>query len=242
MRPPLPTRSTTRTGNTNYSVAANPTTAVPLAQSIYNAYIASANSDLGQVPRIGDQTINTPKIDYQIRPNHRLTLLYHRLRWDSPGGVQTQQNVFYAKEGFATDFVKLDYGVARLVSTFGSNLTNELRYQYSRELNDEGSLPNNQFTNQLLTNATGIAPQVNLNNGSQGFIAGQPYYAFRPALPDERKWQVGDTAITQVGRNSIKFGLDIVSNYDLQATTGFSGYSPNGTFNYTSILSRRATF
>ena len=225
------------TNNPNYSTVANPGTAVTLAQAAYNNYISAANSDLGQVSRIGDQTINTPKLDYQIRPNHHLTVLYHRLRWDSPGGVQTQQNVFYAKEGFATDFVKLDYGVARLESTFGNRFTNELRYQYGRELNDEGSLPNNPFTNQLLTNATGIAPQVNLNNGSQGFIAGQPYYAFRPALPDERKWQIGDTAITQVGRNAIKAGVDIVHNYDLQATTGFSGYSPNGTFNYTSILS-----
>ena len=224
------------TGNANYNATASPATAVPLAKAAYNNYISAANSDLGSVPRIGDQTINTPKIDYQIRPNHRLTALYHRLRWDSPGGVQTQQNVFYAKEGFGTDFVKLDYGVARLVSTFGQNITNELRYQYGRELNDEGSLPNNQFTNQLLTNATGIAPQVNLNNGSQGFIAGQPYYAFRPALPDERKWQVGDTAITQIGRNAVKVGIDIVHNYDIQKTTGFSGYSPNGTFNYTSIL------
>jgi hypothetical protein len=224
------------TGNTNYSVVANPTTAVPLAQAAYNNYISAANSDLGSVPRIGDQTINTPKLDYQVNSRNRLTLLYHRLRWDSPGGVQTQQNVFYAKEGFATDFVKLDYGVARLVTTIGSNTTNELRYQYGRELNDEGSLPNNQFTNQLLTNGTGIAPQVNLNNGSQGFIAGQPYYAFRPALPDERKWQIGDTAITQLGRHAVKAGLDIVHNYDLQATIGGSGYSPNGTFNYTSIL------
>ncbi len=223
------------TGNANYNPAL--VSAVPLAQSIYNSYIGVANSSLGQQPRTGSQTINTPRLDYQLTPKHRVTLLYHRLRWDSPGGVQTQANVFYAKDGFAQDFVKLDYGVARLVSVVSSNVTNELRYQYGRELNDESALPNTQFTSQLLTNATGIAPQVNLNtSGSVGFIAGQPYYAFRPALPDERKWQIGDTAIVQIGRHSLKFGEDIVHNYDIQATTGFSGYSPNGTFNYTSVL------
>ena len=223
------------TGNGNYNPALP--TAAPLAKSIYNSYIGVANSSLGQQPRTGDQTINTPRLDYQVTPNHHLTVLYHRLRWDSPGGVQTQANVFYARDGFSQDYVKLDYGVARLVSVVRSNITNELRYQYGRELNDESALPNTQFTSQLLTNATGISPQVNLNNAVNGFIAGQPYYAYRPALPDERKWQVGDTAIAQFGRHSLKFGEDIVHNYDLQATVGFSGYSPNGTFNYTSILS-----
>ncbi len=222
------------TGNPNYNPAL--ASSIPQAQAIYNSYIGVANTSLGQQPRTGGQVINTPRLDYQLTPNNRITLLYHRLRWDSPGGVQTQANVFYARDGFAQDFVKLDYGVARLVSVVRSNITNELRYQYGRELNDESALPNTGFTSQLLTNGTGISPQVNLNNGSQGFIAGQPYYAFRPALPDERKWQVGDTAIVQLGRHAVKFGEDIVHNYDLQATTGFSGYSPNGTFNYTSIL------
>lgn len=228
------------TGNASYNpdvASGGSATAGPaLASTAYNNYISAANSDLGQVPRIGFQVINTPKLDWQVNSKERLSVLYHRLRWDSPGGVQTQQNVFYAKEGFATDYVKLDYGVATLDSLITNSITNSLRYQYGRELNDEGALPNNQFTNQLLTNGTGISPQVNLNNGSQGFIAGQPYYAFRPKLPDERKWQIGDTAISQFGTHSIRVGLDIVHNYDIQQTLGFSGYSPNGTYNYTSIL------
>jgi hypothetical protein len=224
------------TGNSNYDINSNPTTAAPLAQAAYNNYISAANSDLGQVPRIGFQIINTPKLDWQVNSKERVSVLYHRLRWDSPGGVQTQQNVFYTKEGFGTDFVKLDYGVATLDSLITSSITNELRYQYGRELNDEGALANNQFTNQLLTNGTGISSQVNLNNFSQGFIAGQPYYAFRPKLPDERKWQIADTAIGQFGNHSVRAGVDIVHNYDIQQTLGFSGYSPNGTFNYTSIL------
>lgn len=211
-----------------------PTTAAQ-ASTAYNNLIAAANTDLGTTPRIGFQIINTPKLDYQINKNNTLSVLYHRLRWDSPGGVQTQANVFYGKEGFAKDFVKLDYTVAKLDTIVRSNITNEIRYQYGRELNYESALPNGSFVNQYLT-FNGNTPQVNLNNGSQGFIAGQPYYAFRPALPDERKWQVGDTMLTQFGRHAVKFGLDIVHNYDLQNTLGYSGYSPNGTYNYTSVL------
>lgn len=212
------------------------TTTAAQASTAYNNLIAAANTDLGTTPRIGFQIINTPKLDWQINPKHRVSALYHRLRWDSPGGVQTQANVFYSLEGFAQDFVKLDYGMAKLDSLINNTFSNELRYQYGRELNNESALPNSAFSNTYLT-ANGNTPQVNLNNGAVGFIAGQPYYAFRPALPDERKWQVGDTAIAQLGRHGLKFGVDIVHNYDIQNTLGYSGYSPNGTFNYTSILS-----
>ncbi len=205
------------------------------ASTAYNGLIAAANTDLGTTPRIGFQIINTPKLDFQINSKNVASFLYHRLRWDSPGGVQTQSNVFYGKEGFAQDFVKLDYTLAKLDSTINNHLTNEVRYQYGRELNDESPLPNGSFVNQYLT-ANGNTPQVNINNGSQGFIAGQPYYAFRPALPDERKWQIGDTAYEQLGRHGLRFGLDIVHNYDLQNTLGYSGYSPNGTYNYTSAF------
>ncbi len=205
------------------------------ASAAYNNLIAVANTDLGTTPRIGFQIINTPKLDYQINAKNTVSFLYHRLRWDSPGGVQTQANVFYGKEGFAQDFVKLDYLVGKLDTIISSNLTNEIRYQYGRELNYESALPNGNFVNKYLTFG-GNTPQVNLNNGAQGFIAGQPYYAFRPALPDERKWQIGDTAVAQIGRHGLKFGVDIVHNYDLQNTLGFSGFSPNGTYNYTSVL------
>src|ERR1039458_8987565 len=46
------------------------------------------NSDLGPVARFGFQEINTPKLDWQITPKLHWSVLYHRLRWDSPGGVQ----------------------------------------------------------------------------------------------------------------------------------------------------------
>ena len=231
---PLTTaQSTTLANSITYGTGV--TTTPAQASAAYNGLIAAANTDLGTTPRIGFQIINTPKLDYQINEKNVASILYHRLRWDSPGGVQTQSNVFYGKEGFAQDFVKLDYTLAKLDSTIRNNVTNEVRYQYGRELNDESALPNGSFVNKYLT-ANGNTPQVNLNNGSQGFIAGQPYYAFRPALPDERKWQIGDTAQIQLGRHDVKFGLDIVHNYDLQNTLGYSGYSPNGTYNYTSVL------
>jgi hypothetical protein len=210
-----------RLGYTSYAAGA----------SAYNQQLQALLGNLGPVPRIGDQTINTPKLDWQINQKHHLSGLYHRLRWDSPGGVQTQATNTYAIDSFGTDFVKLDYGVAILESLFSPKLNNELRYQYGRELNNEGRQTPSAYTNQNLTGTTGIPTYVALFT-STGFNMGTPYYSFRFAYPDERKWQIGDTASYLFGKHNLKFGVDIVHNYDLQNNL----YQGNGAYTYSSSI------
>jgi outer membrane receptor protein involved in Fe transport len=195
--------------------------------NLYSTDLAAILGDLGTVPRTGDQIINTPKIDWQVNEKQHVSFLFHRLRWDSPGGVQTQATNNYAIDSFGTDFVKLDYGLARLDSLFTSSLSNEIRYQYSRELNDEGQQTHSAYTQKYFTGTSGVPVQVSLVSSS-GFTAGIPYYSFRYAYPDERKWQVADTANWTHGGHNIKFGLDIVHNYDLQNNL-FEG---NGVYTY----------
>jgi outer membrane receptor protein involved in Fe transport len=182
--------------------------------SLYTADLAALNSDLGLIPRFGDQEINTPKLDYQINPKEHVEFLYHRLRWDSPGGVQTNATGDYSFDSAGTDFVKLDYGVAKLTSLLRSNLSNEILYQYSRELNDEGQQPLSAYSKNVLQQADGNIPYVTLDT-SIGAFFGSPYYSYRPKYPDERKWQIGDSLFLTKGNNSIKFGVDTVHNYDL---------------------------
>jgi outer membrane receptor protein involved in Fe transport len=202
------------------------------AAAAYNTQLQSALADLGQVPRFGNQEINTPKLDYQINGKNHVSFLFHRLRWDSPGGVQTSSSAAYSVDAFGTDFVKLDYGLAELESLLG-RFSNELRYQYGRELNDEGLQPPSSYTqNNLTPNNSGGVPVAVALYTTTGFTAGAPYYSFRVAYPDERKWQVGDTAAALFGRHSIKFGLDLLHNYDLQNNL----YEGNGQYNYTSNI------
>lgn len=201
------------------------------AKTLYINNLVALASDLGPVLRTGDQVINTPKIDWHINSKHVATFLYHRLRWDSPGGVQTQATNNYAVDAFGTDFVKLDYGVAKLASFFTSNLSNELRYQYGRELNWEGAQAPSAYTQKYLNNGSGVFPEVGLNT-SNGFTLGTPYYSFRVAYPDERKWQIADTGSWVRGNHTLKFGLDIVHNYDLQNNL----YRGNGNFSYGSVI------
>ena len=229
-----PAASDYSTFTTRYNAGTGSALTPAQGTTLYNSYIGALNNDLGAVPRFGNQEINTPKIDWQVNGKHHASFLYHRLRWDSPGGVQTQQSNNYAVDSFGTDFVKLDYGLAKLDSLITSKLSNELRFQYGRELNDEGRQTPSAFTNTYLTPASGIPVQVNLP--STAFTLGTPYYSFRKALPDERKWQIGDTASTLFGKSNLRFGVDILHNYDLLNTLGNSNAPPNGLFTYGTLL------
>ncbi len=207
----------------------------------YSTQLNNLLADLGKVARTGDEVVNTPKLEWQINAKNHLSALYHRLRWDSPGGVQTQATNTYAIDTFGTDYVKLDYGLTKLDSLITSNISNEVRYQFGRELNDEGQQPYSAYTKQYLQSTNGITntaagdfspniPEVALST-STGFYLGSPYYSYRKALPDEHKWQVGDTAAWQKGNHNIKFGVDLIHNYDILNNT----YEGNGVYTYSYI-------
>lgn len=185
------------------------------------------NSDIGSVNRFGYQEINTPKIDWQITPKHHLSLLEHRLRWDSPGGVQTAPSDNYSQDAQGNDFVKIDYGVAKLTSLISNNLSNEVLFQYSRELDYETQQAYTPYTAANLMDSNGGVPYVSASS-KYGFSAGSPYYSHRAAYPDERKWQVGDVLYFAKGSHSIKMGVDMVHNYDLMNNT----YESNGYYSY----------
>jgi len=193
------------------------------AASVYSAGLSAINSDMGLIPRKGYQEINTPKVDWTINSKNSVSFLYHRLRWDSPGGVQSTPTGAYSFDSAGNDFVKLDYGVTKLISLITSNLSNELLYQYSRELDDETLQKITAYdTNNLVASTNGGVngsgpndPYVQLYT-TAGMYIGAPYYSFRPAYPDERKWQVGDNLFYVHGRHTIKFGVDLVHNYDIE--------------------------
>src|ERR1700677_484922 len=193
----------------------------------YDSGIADLLTDLGTIPRFGYQEINTPKLDWQISDKEHVSFLYHRLRWDSPGGVQTSSTADYALDTWGNDYVKLDYGVAKLTSLVTPDISNELLYQYGRELNDETQQPFSAYTNANLIGAGGNVPEVELDT-SIGFNLGSPYYSYRKALPDERKWQIGDTLHYTHSNHNFSFGVDTVHNWDLINNT----YESNGYISY----------
>lgn len=206
-------------GNANVSVA-NYTGASAISD-------LGLNSTIGQVNRFGYQEINTPKIDWQITPREHWSVLFHRLRWDSPGGVQTAASDNYSQDAQGNDFVKLDYGVTKLTSLVTNSLSNELLFQYGRELDYETQQPYTAYTKANFMATNGTVPYV-IAGSNYGFNAGSPYYSYRVAYPDESKWQIGDILYWGKGRHSFKFGVDVVHNDDLMNNT----YQSNGNFSY----------
>jgi hypothetical protein len=236
----LKTGATTATGETHATLdgqvcalAAREGLTYTAGVTAYNAGVAGLLTDLGTVPRAGYQEINTPKLDWQINPKERVSVLFHRLRWDAPGDVQTNTSGTYAVDAFGTDFVKLDYGVAKLTSLVSSRISNEVLYQYSRELDDEGQQPYSSYTlNNLVAPGQSVAgaapngpggtiPYVNLNASSNGFYLGSPYYSYRQAYPEEWKWQADDILYYNLGNHSIRMGFDLLHNYDLLHQTPY---------------------
>jgi Carboxypeptidase regulatory-like domain/TonB-dependent Receptor Plug Domain len=211
------------------------TSAYAQGVAAYDLWIGNLNSDLGTVPRFGYQEINTPKLDWQINDKEHLSVLFHRLRWDSPGGVQTSTSADYARDTFGNDFVKLDYGVTKLTSLITSNISNEVLYQYSRELLDENQQPLTAYTK---ANLIGNGPSVNNSipevamDTTEGFNLGSPYYSYRLANPEEWKWQVGDILYWNKGNHSLRFGVDELHNYDFNNTYGGDG---NGYYTYSYV-------
>jgi hypothetical protein len=188
------------------------------------------NSDLGQVSRFGYQEINTPKLDWQIDQRNHWSALFHRLRWDSPGGVQTAAADQYSRDTQGNDFVKLDYGLTKLTTLVTNNISNEVLFQYGRELEDESQQKYTAYSLADLNNNSGNIPEVLIGDASSGwgFAAGSPYYSYRIAYPYEKKWQVNDIIYWNKGNHSLKFGVDMVHNYDFQNDL----YESNGEFVY----------
>ena len=209
------------------------------ASANYVSGVAGLNSMLGTVPRKGLQTIFFPKIDWQVTPRNHASFEFNRLRWTSPAGIQTGLTSQNGVSSFGNDDVRVSFLIARLQTAITNNLSNEVRYQYGRDFEFEYAQTPTPYEQQNLvgptasgyTNPLGSPASVSITNL---FTFGTPNFLNRAALPDERRWQVADTANFSRGKHNIKFGVDIVHTNDLinNLFSGFGVYSYSNLTNY----------
>ena len=211
------------------------------AATTYLNGIAGLTSLTGTTPRTGDQDVFFPKIDWQINGRNHATLELNRLRWTSPAGIQTgTSGIPYGIASFGNDYVKDTFAIAKLDTVLTTKLSNELRYQYGRDFEYENNqTPTTYEQNTVLTptgytNPYGIAPNVNITNAIQ---YGTPLFLNRPSYPDERRWQIADTANMVRGNHNLKFGVDYIHTYDLLQNlySQYGGYSYGGS-NFTPFV------
>ncbi len=201
-------------------------------QAQVNTALGFLTNLTGQVPRRGDQLLLLPKIDWNITSKHHASFTYNRLRWASPAGIQSAGVVNRGIESFGDDFVKEDWGVGRLTSTFSPTITNEFRYQAGRDFEYEfaqSPLPGEPISSQ------GSSPQV-IVNGVGGFTFGKPNFLDRPAFPKEMRHQFADTVSWMHGTHLLKFGADInhVNDIENNLFNGAGAYTYNNRADYIS--------
>ena len=191
-----------------------------------NAALALQTNLTGTVSRRGDQLILLPKIDWNINSKHHASFTYNRLRWNSPEGIQTAAVVNRGIESFGNDYVKEDWGIARLISTISPRITNELRYQYGRDFEFENGQP--PLPGEPVS-ALGFSPQITIN-GVGNWVFGMPNFLNRLAFPDERRNQIADTVAWTHNTHLFKFGFDVnhVHDNEINLFSGFGTYLYGG--------------
>jgi hypothetical protein len=170
----------------------------------------------GLAPRTGHQTLNFPKLDWQVNDRNHATLSYSRMRWNSPNGVQTQTSTQYGINSLGNDEVDNDWGIGRLTTYLTENLGNELRVQLGRELNRETSPAPAGAEQPLGRNQFGLAPQISIAGGSsgEGMVLGNPAKLPRPEYPEEHKAEISDTVTWVLGNHTVKAGANWDRNED----------------------------
>ena len=214
-----------------------------VTQAEANSAMSFLTNLTGQFPRQGNQNIEFPKLDWHINPNNVLTLSYNRMRWASPAGVQTNAVVDDGIASFGNDYVHDDMGIARLNSTFSSNITNEALFQINKDFEFEFGQPT--VGGEPTTGVGGLPPEIlitatsNAGTTNSGTLEiGTPSFLQRPALPLEYREQGVDTFSIVKGTHLIRFGADINDVTDTDKNLA----SEEGVFNYTSNTYPMADF
>jgi hypothetical protein len=205
------------------------------ALGVYHTDLTNmVNGLLGSTPRVGAQNIFLPKLDWQINQKHHASFEVNRMRWSSPAGIQTQASNNLGTASFGNDFVKDTWGVAKLNSSFTSNLNNEVRFQYGRDFEFENNQTPTAYEQNLFPGNL-IPPNVSISNF---FSFGTPTFLERPKFPDETRAQIADTVNLTHGKHNIKFGVDFSHVHDLSQNlrTQFGSFSYNSLVDYFSDL------
>jgi hypothetical protein len=161
-----------------------------------NAYILS---NLGAFPRFQSQDIAFAKLDYSLNEKNRLSGSFNFDNFHSPNSYITSTTANNSSNSANGKAVTHERNfVANWSSTFSPTTINDLRFQWSRDLET------------VAANAT--APSVTVTS----FINyGMPNALPRPAFPDEHRLQFTDVLSKTRGTHTMKFGGDLNFVHDL---------------------------
>jgi outer membrane receptor protein involved in Fe transport len=184
-----------------------------LSDAQIDSALAFLTSLTGEVPRRGDQTIYTPKVDWHMTSRHTLSATYNRLRWKSPAGVETAPTTNRGRASIGDDFVDIDWIAVGLVSRISSRLINEMRSQVGRD--HERQFSQAPAPGEPLTGPRGKPPETSIGGG---ISFGKQRGLDARAYPDEKRWQLADLLTLTLRNHIIKAGFDFSRVNSLQDT------------------------
>jgi hypothetical protein len=191
-----------------------------------NAALNYLNSLTGTVARRADQTVNFGRLDWQRVGGSRVVAEYNRARWSSPAGARSGAVVDRGVASLGSSYGNVDAGVVRWVQFLTTGLSNEVRAQYSHELQYEtAQAPLPQEPN---VGPGGMPPEVSI--GPQGLVFGTPAGLGQKAYPDERRMEVADVIAWVRGRHLLQLGGDFSALRDFTDSLA----NVEGTFSYDS--------
>ncbi len=160
----------------------------------------------GVAPRKGNQLINFGKVDYHINDKNNVSLMYNRMRWNSPNGTQTNPVVRRGITSLGSDYMKIDSIIAKIDTFVTPSISNELRSEYARDFETEtGDTP---LSNEPTTTAGDLPPGVSITSNS-GFSMGTPYYVPAIDYPDEQEIDTADNVAISRGNQTFNVGGEL---------------------------------
>ena len=180
--------------------AAQCTAAAQFLVSLQNSY-----------PRNIKQDIFFPKLDYQLNDSNHVSVSFNWQNFHEPNGYNTSTQ---SNNGSVTSNGTADFHSRFFVATWSTairpTLANEARFQWSRDLETDG------------TNSPG--PSVSIS-GLSGY--GETSALPRAAFPDEHRIEFEDILSSTFGRHSLRSGVDLnfIHEVLINLFQGDGGYS-----------------
>ncbi len=173
------------------------------APALSAAQCAAANnymsSLLGAFPRFANNDVFFAKIDDQLNSRNHVNASFNFDNFKAPNSYNsatTSANSSVSMNGLNVTHERIF--VANWDSTISNTIINNVRFQWSRDLE--------------VTAANGAAPSVSVTNvGGYGMPNALP----RPAFPDEHRIQITDILSKNYGKHTFKAGFDYNAIHEL---------------------------
>jgi hypothetical protein len=164
-----------------------------IPSAVCSAANAFVESTLGAFPRVQNQDVAFGKLDYVFNSANRINASFNFDNFRGPNSYSTSTTVNNSSVTTNGKAVTHERNfVASWSSVLSSTLVNNLRFQWSRDLE--------------IIAANYTAPSVGVTNYT---TYGMPNALPRPAFPDEHRTQFSDVLEKVHGTHTIKVGADI---------------------------------